>query len=96
MFKDGKLKFYVDPAFTDENNENSVAIFTYENIPLKCICNEMIFVEVKNGMILDKRKEVFKKWLYLRILDEYNEFILYVNNIYGKKYINTFRVDISK
>ena len=61
MFKDGKLKFYVDPAFTDENNENSIAIFTYENIPLKCICNEMIFVEVKNGMILDKRKEVFKK-----------------------------------
>ena len=28
--------------------------------------------------------------------DEYNEFILYVNNTYGKKYINTFRVDNSK
>lgn len=60
-FKDGKLKFYVDPAFTDENNENSVAIFTYENIPLNCICNEMIFVEVKNGMIIGKRKELFRK-----------------------------------
>ena len=28
--------------------------------------------------------------------DEYSEFILYVNNTYGKKYINTFRVDNSK
>ena len=38
-FKDGRLKFYVDNAF-DNNNGGAEALFTYSNIPLSVIDNE--------------------------------------------------------
>ena len=38
-FKDGRLKFYVDNAF-DNNNGMAQALFTYGNIPLSVMDNK--------------------------------------------------------
>ena len=46
-FKDGRLKFYVDNAF-DNNNGGAEALFTYGNIPLSVMDNEFKVYNLNN------------------------------------------------
>lgn len=50
LFKDGKQKFYLDPAFSmNEDGTDQTAIFTRGNIPLRILCENYIIVKIDNS-----------------------------------------------
>ena len=59
VFKDGKQRFYLDPAFSMSDTTDQTAIFTYGNIPLRVLDRKYVIVSVEDGNILDSHVEMF-------------------------------------
>lgn len=50
LFKDGKQKFYLDPAFSLDNGKtDQTAIFTRSNIPLRIMSKRYLIVKLDNA-----------------------------------------------
>lgn len=45
LFKDGKQKLYLDPAFCDEEHPQT-AVFTYGNVPLRALSKQYVVVKL--------------------------------------------------
>jgi hypothetical protein len=85
-YKNGKLTFYVDTAFSDVENLNTHAIFTYNNIGLHLIDDHCVIFKKDDiykthfvNVLASKVTECFAK-----ISDGCYEFILNIQNIYYK------------
>ena len=60
LFKDGKQRFYLDPAFSmSDDLTDQTAIFTYGNIPLRIIERKYALASIENGEIIDVRTKSF-------------------------------------
>ena len=59
IFKDGKQRFYLDPAYSMTDTTDQTAIFTYGNIPLRVLDNDYMIVSVKDGKIVGSHVETF-------------------------------------
>ena len=57
LYKNGKMKFYIDQKYPTETHQHPVAIFTYNNIPRRLIDDEVVVYSLdENGILTDKQK----------------------------------------
>lgn len=57
LYKNGKMKFYIDQKYPNVDNAFPDAIYTYENVPMSLIDDNIVIFEIdENGVINNKQK----------------------------------------
>lgn len=57
LYKNGKMKFYIDQKYPNVDNTFPDAIYTYENVPMSLIDDNIVIFEIdENGVINNKQK----------------------------------------